>query len=304
MTSDTKISPIAEDLSQMQIVAPIPCEQCGYSLYGLHVVADWPECAKPVRLTIFEAIDPAASRLGTIRRSKTVGNSLALTVLFFLGSMLFAIVAAFLLGPNPLFLIRPSVATIDVSILAWCSAIISLVGLLAFVPLVCLRCKDALAMCRSGIELTSIGLLAWTISLMTIAVKSNEWSFPPPPRGNHVGMLYDTLIPSVACMVVFLGFQRFIPRLGQRSFAFRQAKASRQRMNSLLVTLAFLVVGRTILAFVQFTPIWLRVFGTVLVLVSMILLVIGLLTLLLNVLWIRKSLISPPPTLAEIVKPI
>ena len=139
---------------------------------------------------------------------------------------------------------------------------------------------------------------------MIIAVKSNEWSFPPPPQGNHVGMLYDTLIPSIACMVIFLGFQRFIPRLGQRSLAFRQAKVSRQRMNSLLVTLAIFVVGRIILEVIDFAPIWLRVFGTVLVLVSMILLVIGLLTFLLNVLWIRKSLISPPPTLAEIVKPI
>ena len=50
-------------------------------------------------------------------------------------------------------------------------------------------------------------------------------------------MLLDTCLPVLASGLVFSGFRRLVPRLGQRSRAFRQAQGSRQRMNDLLAAL-------------------------------------------------------------------
>ena len=72
-------------------------------------------------------------------------------------------------------------------------------------------------------------------------------------------------------------------------------------MNDLLAALVILVVGRAV---IEVSPpnSNLSVLGLVIVVMSVLFIVIGLGYLLKNVLWIRKSLISPPPALTEILE--
>ncbi len=79
-------SPIAENLSQMQIALDLPCARCGYELRELMADGDCPECGEPIRLTIIEVIDPASKRLTPIHKPKVVGNSIAGVVFFLPGS--------------------------------------------------------------------------------------------------------------------------------------------------------------------------------------------------------------------------
>ena len=116
-------------------------------------------------------------------------------------------------------------------------------------------------------------------------------------------MLFDTCLPVVASGLVFSGFRRLIPRLGQRSRAFRQAQGSRQRMNDLLAALVVIIVGRTFLI-VSSSDSNLSLLGLIVMVMSISLVVIGLGYLLRNIVWIRNALISPPPALPELLKPI
>jgi uncharacterized membrane protein len=72
-------------------------------------------------------------------------------------------------------------------------------------------------------------------------------------------------------------------------------------MNVMLATLVIFVVGRAIIQVFSYTSVY-RVFGLILAVMSMLLIIVGLLTLLRNVIWIRNSLISPPPALNELLK--
>ena len=294
MTDAQNISPIAEDLSQMLVAIALPCTQCGYNLHGLGADLDCPECSKPIRLTIFEVIDPVSKRLGRIPNPKAVGNAIALGVFFFLCSIVVAIFAMYALAPSPL-PVPVAIQQMDVSLYVWIAAIAGLTAFLSFIPLIRLRHQDELQVCCRGIEWTGIGLLSWAIAISLVAMELYHHPISP------MGVLYDTCIPGGASVLVFSGFRRLIPRLGQRSLAFRQAQSSRQRMNVMLATLAVFVVGRAIIQVFSFTSVY-RVFGLVLAVMSTLLIIVGLLTLLRNVIWIRKSLISPPPALDELLK--
>ena len=296
MTDAQNISPIAEDLSQMLVAIALPCTQCGYNLQGLGADLDCPECAKPIRITIFEVVDPVSKRLGVIPNPKAVGNAIALAVFFFLCSMLLAIFAMYALAPSPLPVLL-HIHPRSVSMCVWAASIAGLIALFTFIPLIRLRRQDELQACQRGIGLTGIGLTAWSIAMALVAIEL----YFHPQYTYSIGVLYDTCIPGAASVIVFLGFRGLIPRLGQRSLAFRQAQSSRQRMNVMLATLVVFVLGRTIIQVFSHTSVY-RVFGLILAVMSMLLIIVGLLTLLRNVIWIRKSLISPPPALNELLK--
>lgn len=114
-------------------------------------------------------------------------------------------------------------------------------------------------------------------------------------------MLLDTCLPVISTSIIFSGFRKLIPRLGQRSRAFRQAQGSRQRMNDLLATLVVIIIGRTLL--VASTPnSGTATFGLIVMVMSISLIVIGLGYLVRNTLWIRRALVTPPPTINELLR--
>jgi hypothetical protein len=113
-------------------------------------------------------------------------------------------------------------------------------------------------------------------------------------------MLFDTCLPSISAGIVFSGFRKLIPRLGQRSRAFRQAQGSRQRMKDLLVALVVIIVGRTMLN-TSSTDSNLSILGLIIMVMSVSFIIIGLLYVLRNTIWIRNALVTPPPTLSELL---
>ena len=294
MSDDQKTSsPIAEDLSHMQIAIPLPCTRCGYDVQGLTADGDCPECSKPIRLTIFEIVDPLSKRLGSIPNPASVGNSITGAVLFFSCSVLLAVFAMYARSPS-LIPVPATLRGVNAPLYVWIASFAGLLAILSFIPLFRLRRQGELQACQRSIELTSVGLLAWTFAMALVAMELQSF---------QIGALYDTYIPVVASVLVFSGFRRLVPRLGKRSLAFRQAQSSRQRMNVLLATLVVLVVGRVITEGVPYDSV-LRVWGLILIVMSVLLIVVGLMYLLKNVIWIRKSLISPPPALSELLRSI
>ena len=89
-------SPIADDLSQMQVALHMPCARCGYELRELLADGDCPECGEPIRLTIIEVVDPASRRLAPIHNPRAVGNSILGVVFFFFLAVVLAVLAIYL----------------------------------------------------------------------------------------------------------------------------------------------------------------------------------------------------------------
>ena len=299
MAAETRLkSPIAEELTQMRVSISLPCARCGYDMRGLAADGDCPECGEPIRLTIIEVIDPAARRLEPIHNQKLIGNSIFGIVLFYFISVALAAFAA--LGHSPDSLPVPeSLRTFPSSTFLWISSAGGFVALLNLTPIMVLYRHNELQDCRQGIALTFVGLVLWVISMVLISIVL----LPNPLHSAPVAMFFDTCLPVVAAALVFSGFRKLIPRLGQRSRAFRQAQGSRQRMSDLLLTLIVVIVGRTFIA-VSPGDSNLSMFGLITMVISMSLVVVGLGYLLRNTAWIRRALVTPPPALSELLRPI
>jgi hypothetical protein len=156
--------------------------------------------------------------------------------------------------------------------------------------------KKALIRCRKGLVMVSSGLCLWSISMSIIA----EFLLSTKLHTLSTEMLFDTCLPVVSAGLIFSGFRQLVPRLGQRSRAFRQAQGSRQRMNDLLAALIVLIVGRTFLT-ISASDSNLYLLGLIIMVMSLSLIIIGLGYLLRNTIWIRNSLATPPPALIDLL---
>ena len=180
----------------------------------------------------------------------------------------------------------------------WFSAAAGLISLLNLIPMMQMCRQSVLIGCRTGIVLTFFGLCLWSVSMVLIAMILLN----PSSNSSEFTMLFDTCLPVVSGGLVFSGFRRLVPRLGQRSRAFRQAQGSRQRMNDLLAALVVIIVGRTLLV-VSPPDSNLSLLGMIVMVTSLSLVVIGLGYLLRNTIWIRNALTSPPPALPDLLRP-
>ncbi len=293
----TQKSPIADDLSQMQISLHLPCARCGYELRELVADGDCPECGEPIRLTIIEIVDPTSRRLEPIHNPRSVGNSITGVVFFFFVAVVLAVLA-FLSRSSDSLPIPMFIRAFPTSGFVWFSAAAGLISLLNLIPMMQMCRQSVLIGCRTGIVLTFFGLCLWSVSMVLIAMILLN----PSSNSSEFTMLFDTCLPVVSGGLVFSGFRRLVPRLGQRSRAFRQAQGSRQRMNDLLAALVVIIVGRTLLV-VSPPDSNLSLLGMIVMVTSLSLVVIGLGYLLRNTIWIRNALTSPPPALPDLLRP-
>jgi hypothetical protein len=299
MSTDEPLkSPIADDLSTMQVALHLPCSRCGYELRELAAGGDCPECGEPIRLTIIDIVDPASKRLAPIQNPKAVGNSILSVVFFFFGAVVLYLIAVVSTASNTL-PIPAFLHDIPAAYCIWFSCLSGFIATCALIPMMKLCRQSVLVGCKTGIMLTVLGLWLWILSMVLIAIVL----LPNFTQHAATKMLLDTCLPVLASGLVFSGFRRLIPRLGQRSRAFRQAQGSRQRMNDLLAALAVIIVGRTLLA-VSLPDSNLYLLGLIVLVMSLSLVVIGLGYLLRNTLWIRNALITPPPALPDLLKQI
>jgi hypothetical protein len=299
MSNDPKkVSPIAADLSQMQIALSLPCARCGYELRELAADGDCPECGEPIRLTIIEVIDPSSRRMKPVHNPKIVGNYLTAVVLFFFLAVMSAVLAILSKSPNSL-PVPDFVHTIPANSLVWVSSFLSIFAIVCLAPIMKMCKLSELVGCRKGIVLTFFGLCFWAISMSAISFVLLLGS----TKSTTVTMLLDTCVPAIAAGVVFTGFKNLVPRLGQRSRAFRQAQGSRQRMNDLLAALTVVIVGRAMLG-ASLPDSNLSLLGLIIMVMSISLIVIGLGYMVRNTIWIRNALITPPPALSRLLRRI
>jgi hypothetical protein len=289
-------SPIAEDLSQMVLAQSLPCVRCGYDLRNLQADGDCPECGEPIRLTIIETVDPATRRLSPIHDPKKIGNSLVGIVLFFFLSTLLAVIALLIDAPNSL-PVPQIVRGFPSSVIVWGATCFSLIAFLMLTPLIQMCQRKELIGCRAGILLTGSGLLLWALSMLFV----NMLLLNGVVNDSGFVILFDTCLPVISAGLIFSGFRKLIPRLGQRSRAFRQAQGSRQRMNDLLAALVVIIVGRLFLV-ISIPDSNMSFLGLIILVMSISLVVIGIGYLLRNTIWIRRALITPPPALTELLK--
>jgi len=289
-------SPIAENLSRMVVVLPLPCIRCGYDLRSLVADGNCPECGEPIRLTIIESIDPASRRLTPIQNPRVIGNAIAGVVVSFFASYILSMTALLIVEPNQL-PVPNMLRALPATAFVWGAIGMGLLALLFLVPIMGMCQRKEIVGCRAGIMLTCTGLLLWSLSM----VLANFFLLFLGKQSPVFGMLLDTCLPVIAMGVVFSGFRKFIPRLGQRSRAFRQAQGSRQRMNDLLATLVVIIIGRTMIVASppNSSP---STIGLILTVTSVSLILIGQGYLLRNTLWIRRSLLTPPPGANELLR--
>jgi len=291
-------SPIAENLSQMAIVLPLPCIRCGYDLRNLVADGDCPECGEPIRLTIIESIDPTSRRLTPIQNPRVIGNAIAGIVASFFVSYLLSTTALLIVEPNHL-PVPNMIRALPVTAFVWGATGMGLLSFLFLMPMMRMCQRKEIVGCRAGIMLTGTGLLLWSLSM----VLANVFLLSLGKQSPVFGMLLDTCLPVIAVGIVFSGFRKLIPRLGQHSRAFRQAQGSRQRMNDLLATLVVIIVGRTLLVASPQNSSF-STLGLILTVTSISLILIGQGYLLRNTLWIRRALVTPPPGVNELLQEI
>ncbi|MBC8421649.1 hypothetical protein H8D99_00780 [bacterium] len=297
MPTETNLkSPIADDLSNMIVALTLQCAHCGYDLRGLSADGDCPECGEPIRLTIIETIDPASRRLTPILNPRIVGNSISGVVTAFFFSILLAVTALLINSPAAL-PVPFELRTFPTSSFVWGAVGTGLLALLSLCPMMRMCQRKELVGCRAGILLTLSGLVIWCLSLLSENIFSNL----SKSEYSTFAMLINYVFPVISVGLVFTGFRKLIPRLGQRSRAFRQAQGSRQRMNDLLVTLVVFIVGQTLLA-ISSVDTNLAFLGLVLVVVSASFILIGLAYVMRNTFWIRNALVMPPPALDELLR--
>ncbi|MBC8309634.1 MAG: hypothetical protein ISR75_00920 [Phycisphaerales bacterium] len=296
VTENPSKSPIVDSLNHMVVVLPLPCIRCGYELRNLAADGDCPECGEPIRLTIIESIDPASRRLTPIQNPKIIGNAISGIVISFFISIILAVTALLISSPSQL-PIPDTLRELPANAFLWAAASMGLLAFLNITPLMRMCQRKELVGCRTGIMLTGSGILLWSINMLAV----NYFSLSLGDLSPVYNMLLDTCLPVISTSIIFSGFRKLIPRLGQRSRAFRQAQGSRQRMNDLLATLVVIIIGRTLL--VASTPnSGTATLGLIVMVMSISLIVIGLGYLVRNTLWIRRALVTPPPTINELLR--
>ncbi|MBI69437.1 MAG: hypothetical protein CMJ38_05405 [Phycisphaerae bacterium] len=290
--------PILEDLNQLRIAIPFNCVRCSYDLLGLSGDTDCPECGQPVRVSIYETIDPATKRLAQLPKPKVIGNMLPLIVISFFISALWASVGAAVVSSHFASFGTLHLRLRDTECFTLALAFAFLTVCFS-IPILKVNRNEHFEGCNRGLLLIGVGSICWTVSMLLamLFVRKEIHS-----QDLEI-VLYDTIFPAVSGVILFIGFKLFIPRIGIRSRAFRQAQVSRQRMNDLLIAVVVICFGRILMAMNQVDSNT-YTFGSIIMIMGMSLILVGLGYTVWNTLWIRKSLISPPPSIQELVRPI
>lgn len=290
-------SPIAANLEGLAVARSLPCGRCGYDLRGLAAEGDCPECGESVRLTVIEVVDPAARRLPPVCFPVATGNAIVSICACLFLSLVCAILPLVASAPMELPIPGPMRARLDSVNWIIGAAAIGLLALVSLLPLMRMCRAGTLPDCRAGVRITSIGLAIWIAALAGLAVFHSQFVATPP-----IGAaILDFLAPGAGIVIALLGLKRLVPRLGQRSRAFRQAMGSRQRVNDLIAALAAASCGRLLMVARAES---LQVVGRIVLFVALAMVVLGLGYLVRNAWWIRQALVAPPPGVAELLRPI
>ena len=295
------LSKTAAELDRRELARSLYCRQCGYNLRGLRLGGQCPECGLEVWQS---AVDPAASRLPRLHDPRGVGDAIVwlMTCLLLATLLMLARPVALrvddilaLSGPEALSLLTPT----------WLMVIagfVTLLGLWSVWKLAPARREDSLVAVRGGLRLLTIGLLAMgTLAALAGLLIPAARSATGPER--LLMQAVGHVLTVGGLVVTMLGLRRVLRVIGERSREYRTARAGRQRARDMIAAAIGLGVGELLrLLGLALELVVLRTFGTVVMWISTLMLVIGLFYLLANALWIGRSLRRPPPTLQELLE--
>lgn len=283
--------------SRSVIAQSLHCRRCGYDLRGLAPTGKCPECGTDIWETILVTVDPAASRLPAIRNPHRVGDGLVLLM-----------VCIFVAGLG--YLSRPFALWIDslqllgqVRLSEWTrpglpmmSGLVGLIGLLGVAMIAPPPGKEPAGPVWRDVWLLALGLACW--SLLVCLQGWLELIRVDP----EISLLVQ-LLTCPAAIVGLRGLQGVMQIIGMRSREYRTSRGGRQSAQAMIAAFIFNAAGILLLLVDE---LWFRRSGiepiaTMMVRVSQVMLLIGAAYLVVNTLWIRRALRRPPPTLDSLV---
>ncbi|MCH2139495.1 MAG: hypothetical protein MK100_00495 [Phycisphaerales bacterium] len=274
------------------------CLGCRYDLQGSLALGRCPECGMPVPYSIAGSIDPRAHQLPPVRNPEAVGRGLVLA----------ALAIALIATANLLYILvfhpRLPVSVEFVGSLrsgVWPEGQPYLFGTLAFLSAALgirawwdLRSKPGES--RKGRRrlpiwmLVGLLLAAGGLVIAPSVAEENIWVVAMGPA-----------IPLVGLFWTLLGFRGVLVEAGQRSYLFRTDDFRRQRIPSLLAGIAVTMLAWVAAGFSASMAAEITLIVSLAVaLMGTLFVVIGGWYLLANALWVRSSLIHPPPKLSEL----
>lgn len=285
--------------AQAVVMESVHCRNCGYDLRGLRGDSRCPECGLEIWTSVLHTVDPAASRLPSLRNPRAVGDSLlVLTICMLLGILLLLsdnvgewLDRAFQSGLRTWSRRLPGLNWISAAILG--GAMLLAVRMMA-PP----RGSDTAGTIWKDIWRVAIGLIGW---LMFGA----WWATAQNLTGLH-GMRQQLalhLAMAVFATIGLIGLRGILNVIGQRSREYRRSRGSRQSVEliiaAVVVGLAAMgvqyLVGRAALPRRWLMPAQAAAW------VSNFMIVIGLAYMVLNAWWIRRALRRPPPPLDQVL---
>lgn len=259
-----------------------------------------PECGRKVWPSILHTVDPDASALPKLHDPRGVGNAvlwLALCVLI-AALLLSARVGlewawaarAVIPGLGPWLKISPWLPV--------AAGIVGLLGLWSVRKLLPPRSRAGEDEVRRSLVLLGLGLGGW--SLVTFFYGSLLVSGGGLP--GELPLLLGLLADGVA-VIGLIGGRGVFVTIGFRSREYRTARGGRQSVQAMIAAVAGDAAGRLVELAAQSVDALanLQVLGRVITRVSDLMLLVGLIYLVVNAGWIRRSLRKPGPSLEEVL---
>jgi hypothetical protein len=295
----------ASAIEGRELARSLHCRRCGYNLRGLRLGGQCPECGLDVWETVIATVDPAASRLPRLNNPRGVGLALVWLMSCLLLATLLMLVRPVALRLDETFSLSGP-AAITRFTPPWLMSLagaVTLAGLLSVWRLTPTGREDSRASARDGLRRLAVGLsMIGILSVVGGLLMPRAGAAPDVSRLLVEGLGHVLMV--TALIVVLLGLRGLFRAVGERSREYRTARAGRQRSRDMIVAGLGLGAGE-LTRLLGTTAAWgnLEAFGTVVLWISTLMLVIGLVYLLINALWICRSLSRPPPTIQELLEP-
>lgn len=285
------------------VAESVHCRGCGYDLRGLSVRGNCPECGLSIWSSVLHTVDPAASRLPSLRNPMAVGNSLVLlTTCMLLGALL---------------LIMPRVVELlgtwwpqTQSWSRWIpqfdwryASCLSAAGLWAVWNLAPPRNVEPTGAVRTDLYRIALGLVGWLGF-------SSAWVAVVDDYGTELAAqqhLAFHMAAMVFAAIGLIGLRGVFRVIGQRSREYRRSRGGRQSLELIILALiaGFLAALLEYLTrFASFPGEWrggTRMLSTLVLWAAHFMVVVGLGYLVVNAWWIRQALRKPPPPLSRVL---
>jgi hypothetical protein len=288
-----------------EVSESLNCRRCGYDLRGLRADGKCPECGLHIWATVLSTIDPAASRLPSLRNPRAVGNAmLVLSACVLAGALL-------MVAPGVQSVIGVWDTAQAKAIARWIPAfnwawaiVVGVCGLWSVWMLAPPTGSEPQGAVWKDLWRIGTGLVGW----LTFA---SIWWHSSYAGGRFSWMQDLVMNAATAGFAVYglIGLRGVFDIIGRRSREYWRSQTGRQSLDLISVAITVGVAASVAVTIRRLFAPYATRNDTVLMLsgvvlwMSTLMVVIGLGYLVLNAWWIRRTLRRPPPPLDELLMP-